>query len=251
MELGSFDQIEINDLEVRCIVGLFPREKLEAQPLHLNLRLYLDTKKAAKSSLLSQSIDYAGIANQARFILQAGRFKLIETAAEVLAANIIASRYCENSGADLKAVWVSIAKPKALEGQGVPKISILRSDSDFLYQSLVPGSLEHVVFRGSEHMILRQEVPPLTDITLSKPPLLSISDFFVGFHWKQNSHALDGNCPVVRRPGANLVYRNHSKHTASIITIVGGAYTNYQKASIRPIQTDGRAVLSLHPTALD
>ena len=170
MDFDQLDKIAINQLTVNCIVGLHPPEKIKPQPLTLSLTLYLDTRKAAHSTHLHDSVDYSAVARQAAFILEVGRFKLIETAAEAVAHNILASQYFENASRRIEAVRVTIKKPAALGGVGIPEIRILRNRDEISIQRLHLGAGERVVFRANHHLILRHLIPARSRITFKNRP---------------------------------------------------------------------------------
>ena len=56
MEQG---RIRLKDVQFDCIVGVLPYERINEQPIILNLTLWLDFAKAAETEDLNESIDYA------------------------------------------------------------------------------------------------------------------------------------------------------------------------------------------------
>ncbi|MFY7928435.1 MAG: dihydroneopterin aldolase, partial [Oligoflexus sp.] len=55
------DEIRLQDLQVRCMIGIYPEEAVRTQALRLQLSLYLDTRAAALSGQLDQTVDYAAL----------------------------------------------------------------------------------------------------------------------------------------------------------------------------------------------
>ena len=67
------DVLSINGLSLECVVGVYPHERGEPQPLILDLDLVIDTEEAARSERIARTIDYDAMAGQLTFLLQAGR----------------------------------------------------------------------------------------------------------------------------------------------------------------------------------
>ncbi|MBK8259732.1 MAG: dihydroneopterin aldolase [Nannocystis sp.] len=70
--------------------GVYPSERERLQPLGLDLTLHLDTRKAASGGHLADTVDYARVAGDLRFILEHARFLLLEVAAEALCRYLLA-----------------------------------------------------------------------------------------------------------------------------------------------------------------
>jgi dihydroneopterin aldolase len=117
---GGLDLLSIDDVEVPCVIGVYPEERGAPQPLVVSLRLSLDTRRAAHDEQLALTVDYARLLGAVRFVLQQGAFLLIETAAEVVAATVLASVDLTDS------VTVTVKKPRALGGNGLPSLTITR-----------------------------------------------------------------------------------------------------------------------------
>jgi dihydroneopterin aldolase len=115
------DLLCVNDLEVHCVIGVYPEERTRPQPLRLDLALAVDVADAARSGALERTIDYARLVGQVRFVLEHGAFRLLETAGEAVAAVILAS---VEGFAD--AVTLTLRKPLALDGNGVPALTLRR-----------------------------------------------------------------------------------------------------------------------------
>ncbi len=69
------------ELEVSCIVGILPRERVEPQPLHLTLDLELDLEAVGDTGDLERGVDYAAVDAEVRQLCVEGRFRLIESLA--------------------------------------------------------------------------------------------------------------------------------------------------------------------------
>ena len=105
------DRILIDSLEVECIVGIRPAERLRKQRVRVHLDLGLDLGRPGKSGKIAHTVDYSRVATQVTALLQFRAYKLIESATEELAASLLALH-----GA-LERVTVRVEKPEALRGR--------------------------------------------------------------------------------------------------------------------------------------
>ncbi len=145
------DVIRLREMQVSCIIGIYPEEAHRAQALTLNLSLFLDTKAAARSGHLALSVDYAELAQDIRFILQRARFGLLETAAEALTQCVLRSQSL------VEAVDIELSKPEALPGLALPTLHVHRNRKD---QKGEDDNDETVVFDGAGLRLLRLTLAP-------------------------------------------------------------------------------------------
>ncbi len=75
------DAIIVRELAVECILGVYPRERDQPQLVLVDVELALDLNHAATHADLTHTIDYSDLAREVTFIMQASRFRLVETAA--------------------------------------------------------------------------------------------------------------------------------------------------------------------------
>lgn len=85
------DCITITNLEVFAHHGVFPEEKEKGQNFYINAKLYLSTRKAGLTDELSQSVHYGEVCELIDKHMREHTYKLLETAAEQLAAEIFES----------------------------------------------------------------------------------------------------------------------------------------------------------------
>lgn len=113
------DHVVIRELRVSCIVGVLAEERITPQEVVVSLDVGTDTAPAARSGKLGDSIDYAALAGQARELITAGRYRLLETMAEDLAACVLR---------DVRAatVRVTVRKPAAIAGARDAGVEISR-----------------------------------------------------------------------------------------------------------------------------
>jgi dihydroneopterin aldolase len=114
------DRIVIRELRIQCIVGVLPAERVTSQEVLVSLEVGTDVARAARSGKLDHTIDYAALAEQARALVVAGRYRLLETMAEDLARCALQSELAAE-------VRVTIRKPAAIAGARDAGVEIVRA----------------------------------------------------------------------------------------------------------------------------
>ena len=72
-------RIDVTQLEIETIVGAYPREREVLQTIYLDLGLEYDFASPANSDELALAIDYDALTQDLAKLIQAKRFKLLET----------------------------------------------------------------------------------------------------------------------------------------------------------------------------
>ena len=85
------DKIKIKDLEVFAHHGVFKEENVLGQKFVVSVTFFLDTSMAGKNDDLDKSINYADAAWKIKEFLEKNTYKLLETAAEKLAEELLLS----------------------------------------------------------------------------------------------------------------------------------------------------------------
>lgn len=159
------DSIVVRGLEVRCVVGLYPRERVEPQRLLVDLTLELDTRRAAETETLAHTVDYAAVVREVAFLLEHGRFRMLETAAHVLARYLLAP--AQGRSTRVGRVRVELEKPEALHHRASPRLVITRDASEFRYDVEVkPFGTVDIVNETKDVGIYRLNVAPGRSIPL-------------------------------------------------------------------------------------
>ena len=52
------DRIHIRDLQARCIIGIYPDERVNKQDVIVNITLHVDLRAASVSDKLEDTVDY-------------------------------------------------------------------------------------------------------------------------------------------------------------------------------------------------
>ena len=71
--------ISIVDLEITCIIGILPNERVKEQTLLLNINLDVDIGGSTFSDNINETIDYTIIADMATQLAISKKYKLIES----------------------------------------------------------------------------------------------------------------------------------------------------------------------------
>jgi|ETNmetMinimDraft_8_1059916.scaffolds.fasta_scaffold112511_1 FolB domain-containing protein len=100
------DYIDIKNIEVSCIVGINPEEKIKKQPLIINLTLYVSFFNVSDTDNVEDTVDYSSIASDIKDFVSKSKFNLIETLATKIARNILTNE-------KIKKVKVEVIKPLA------------------------------------------------------------------------------------------------------------------------------------------
>jgi dihydroneopterin aldolase len=128
------DRIRIDYVSVPCVIGILPDERTRTQTIQLAVELELDVTDAAESCELARSVDYAQLCPELAFILQKGRFGLLETAALALC------HYLLPPEAPIGAASVTLVKPEALAGLAVPSLTVRRAANQVKVRREIDGA---------------------------------------------------------------------------------------------------------------
>ena len=159
----QLDRLSLRGMRFDCIVGLFDFERNTPQPVELAVTLHFDTREAAHHGKLVQTVDYARLLGELRFILTATRFRLLESAAEAVAAWVLAPPSADVPRPQVEEVDVQLSKLVALSGAAVPTLEIHRDRSDFplKIESKKFGFVD-VIFETKECGVYRERISPRT-----------------------------------------------------------------------------------------
>lgn len=78
-------QLEIKGIEIDCVIGERPDERMRLQRINVDVRLTI-SDKAAESDRLEDTVDYVALAEHIRSRLTEAKCKMIERAAAIAAA---------------------------------------------------------------------------------------------------------------------------------------------------------------------
>lgn len=85
------DKICIEELKIFANHGVYEFENINGQNFYVNAVLYVDTEKAAMNDELELSVDYGSVCKLIKEVMTKSVYKLIETAAQAVAMEILKS----------------------------------------------------------------------------------------------------------------------------------------------------------------
>lgn len=155
------DVIEVRGLTVDVIVGIYNRERVAAQPLRVDVALFLDTRGAAVAGKLAQTVNYGRLLGELRFLLEACRFELLESAAEAVCRYVLAPPTADAPRAQVRAATVRVTKPQALGGHAVPSLQVHRTVEEMNYgrEEKSFGRVD-IIHEGANYGVYRLRVKP-------------------------------------------------------------------------------------------
>ncbi|WP_019625984.1 dihydroneopterin aldolase [Thioalkalivibrio sp. ALJT] len=113
------DRVYLKDLRVDAVVGVYDWEQRLQRPLRFDIELATDTRVAAYSGEIGDTVDYEAVANKVRAIVTREPHTLLESLAEEIAETLMA---------EFRTPWVCIelGKPGAVAGVAEVGIRIER-----------------------------------------------------------------------------------------------------------------------------
>lgn len=122
--MENLDRITIRDLLIRGIVGIYPDERVNKQNILLNVTLWADTRPAAASEDIADTVNYATIAYALIDYVEQSEPLLVEK----LAAELV--KLCFATDDKVQAVELTVEKPDALSYAEAVGVTIFRRRGD-------------------------------------------------------------------------------------------------------------------------
>jgi len=119
------DSLILTGLQARCLLGVYPEERQHPQPVKIDLKLDIDTGRAALSDHLTDTIDYKALTDSVCAHVKQQSFQLIEALAQSI-VQFIFSHYA------VKAVEIRLEKPQVLANVECISIVLSRTKEEFL-----------------------------------------------------------------------------------------------------------------------
>lgn len=113
MDANAADEVGL-DLEVACIVGILPRERVEPQRIRVRVAMALDLGPVGDTGDLAAGVDYAVVDGLVRFLAIEGRFRLIESLGIAALRAILATPVQGEGRAAVRQASIRITKPTVL-----------------------------------------------------------------------------------------------------------------------------------------
>ena len=214
------DVIGIRDLRVECVVGVYPNERDSVQPLIIDLELEVDTRMAAKSERLAKTLNYHMVASQVVFLLQSCRFRLLETAARVLATTLLAPPAVGEGRVPVERLRLTLSKPGALRGAATPSLTVAR-EAGFVamgHEERPFGTVD-IIHVTKDAGIYRLNIAPGRGIPLHRHERMHESEMILGDQLQVNGRKHKPGT-VFRWPfGAKHRYDNPSNRWQTVLCV--------------------------------
>jgi 7,8-dihydroneopterin aldolase/epimerase/oxygenase len=110
------DRVLLREVRVPAVIGVHGWEREVEQTLLFSVEMETDAAKAAERDDLADAIDYSAVAETIRSVVRAGKFRLIETAAERVAERLLA---------EYRLDWLRLEVVKPLPGEGYSAAIVL------------------------------------------------------------------------------------------------------------------------------
>lgn len=117
------DKIRIDDLHLRCIIGLYPEERDKKQDVMIQVCLHADLREAGASDDVAHTVDYKSLKNAIVEHVESSRFLLIERLASTIATLCLAEPRVQR-------VDVRVDKPGALRFARNVSVELSRARED-------------------------------------------------------------------------------------------------------------------------
>lgn len=114
------DTVSLRDLRVSAVIGVYDWERETEQTLVFAVDMAADVAAAAVSDDIAAALDYSAVAQTVAGVVTAGKFQLIETAAE---------RVAERLRTDYRLDWVRVEVAKPLPGLGYTAVVTIERGS--------------------------------------------------------------------------------------------------------------------------
>ena len=86
---NNINTIIIDKLQINCIIGIQPDERINEQPIFLTLKIKSNQSKTTKSDRIEDTIDYVTIVSKVKQIVISKKYQLLETLVEDVAKMIL------------------------------------------------------------------------------------------------------------------------------------------------------------------
>ena len=115
------DTLFVRGLRVDAILGILPAERTATQPVLVDVDYALDTRPAAASGDIADTVSYADVADSVSAWIVEGQYELVETLADEVAGRLMATY-------GLAWVRLRVTKPDAVAAAAGVGIEVERGE---------------------------------------------------------------------------------------------------------------------------
>ncbi|MEM6995056.1 MAG: dihydroneopterin aldolase [Myxococcota bacterium] len=208
----SRDSIEIDALQLDCIVGVRPEERDAEQTIVVDLKVGLDLHPAGRSSRIAETVDYDHATRQIAALLKFRRYWLIENAAEECAAMLFGVYPMVDT------VELRIAKPRALVGRAAAAaVRIARTREDYVrgHETTAWGEVE-ILLETRDAGLYLLHVDGGKEIPRHHHKVMRELEWLVRGELLGSNDAVSTGTPVVWPRGKAHSYRNATPERATL-----------------------------------
>ncbi|WP_438864126.1 dihydroneopterin aldolase [Neptunicella sp.] len=101
------DRIIIEGLQVTSLIGVYDWERTAQTPLLVDLQIWVDLTPASQSDLVTDTLDYANIAEAVKQVASNSKFELLEALAGAMIKQIFSQFDCQK-------IELKLSKPEIL-----------------------------------------------------------------------------------------------------------------------------------------
>jgi len=215
-------RILLEDLRVNCLIGCLDEERTRVQELGVEVDLWLDAEQAAIRDSLRHTWNYADLAAQVGFVLEHGRFYLLEAAALVLLRLLLLPAPNEERPTVARA-RVALTKFGVLPGVARPTVELIGESVDFTTEDKEWGTVD--VIAETRHMgLYRLNIGPGKELPNHlhrgmNEAEMALSDGLLSWHDDEAPRALTTGEVLRWRHNQPHGYRNHDAVVHSLLCL--------------------------------
>jgi len=117
---GKIDTVRIEQLELDCLIGINPWERLTKQRITIDITMDVDLSAAGRSDSIRDTVDYRVVAKAVTAEVNSSSYKLVEALAARLAEICMTNERVQS-------VEVTLRKPGAIRNATAVGVTIRRS----------------------------------------------------------------------------------------------------------------------------
>lgn len=129
IKLPRPDIVFIKNLALDVIIGIYPNERTNLQPITLNLEMEWDNRPSANTEDIRLTLDYEKVSNYIKDFAKNSAFLLVETFTEVLAKKLILEF-------NIPALSIELNKLTAIAQTDAVGVRIYREKDHYINHSL-------------------------------------------------------------------------------------------------------------------